>query len=487
MKREVTVMSLHLTESTNSQKSTRSTTRQLAQRYGRQAWQVTAFVLAVVLIHTTASAQVQADKRYQITASHSNKCVDVAGVSVKNGEAGHQWKCLQTDNQSWDFIASRSSPDRFMIRARHSGKCLDVEGLKSDNGTPVIQWECKGTTNQYWKLSKVGDSYQLISSLSPNKCPDVRGPSVDDGAKMQIWGCGGASQGNQLFKILPMDNPVASRSPWFAPDTTASYKIIEGTKGENLAVGEFNWVVRWGATGGKEQVWQISPHPWLRGRYHIRTRKFDPPRTDVMIVREGEKAGNGNAGIAPLNDSDLGHSFTFTKLTKEQAQTLAPKLYEAYKDQPVDFVWIHEWTRDGEELLTVGNTGTVYRSKKLNDNSQVFILQKEADTRQILFKNEAGYDAQIVVQYFELQDIGGAKVPMPKTVVSGFINVGQSRLITIPKGTAPNMPIQIFLQGNAMPKNNVFSATLEWDFKSSPVPCFRTRGSAFSPEGGKCN
>jgi hypothetical protein len=283
-----------------------------------------------------------------------------------------------------------------------------------------------------------------------------------------------------------MDNPVASNSPWFAPDTTASYRIIEGTKGERLAVGDFNWVVRWGTTGGKEQLWQISPHPWLRGRYHIRTLKFDPPRTDVLIVREGEKAGNGNAGIAPLNDWNLGYSFSFTKLTKEQAQSLAPNLYKDYQNQPVDFVWIHEWTRDGEELLTVGNTGTVYRSKKLNDNSQVFILQKEADSRQILFKNEAGYDAQILVQYFELQDIGGAKVPMPKTVVSGFINVGQSRIITIPK-TAPNMPIQIFLQGNATFKNNVFSATLEWDFKSSPVLCFKTWGTAISPMGGKCN
>jgi hypothetical protein len=109
---------------------------------------------------------------------------------------------LQTDNQSWDFIASRSSLERFMIRARHSGKCLDVEGLRTDNGTPVIQWECKGTTNQYWKLSKVGDGYQFISSLSSNKCLDVSGPSVEDGAKMQIRDCGGESQKKSAIQNL---------------------------------------------------------------------------------------------------------------------------------------------------------------------------------------------------------------------------------------------------------------------------------------------
>lgn len=345
----------------------------------REALKIAVIVLAIVLLHTTASAQVQADKRYQITASHSNKCVDVSGVSVKNGAAVHQWKCLQTDNQSWDSVASRSNPEQFMIRARHSGKCLDVEEIRNDNGTPVIQWECKGTANQYWKLGKMGDSYQLISGLSrSNRCLDVNGASVEDGAKMQIRDCGGASQKNQLFKILPMANPAASRSPWFAPDTTATYRIIEGTKAENLAVGEFNWVVRWGATTGKEQLWQILPHQWLRGSYHIKTLKFDPPRTDVLIVREGETAGNGNAGIASLMDGNLGHSFSFTKLTKEQAQTPAPNLYKDYQNQPVDFVWIHEWTRDGEELLTVGNAGTVCRWKKMNDNSQVFILQSAA-------------------------------------------------------------------------------------------------------------
>ena len=63
------------------------------------------------------------------------------------------------------------------------------------------------------------------------------------------------------------------------------------------------------------------------------------------------------------------------------------------------------------------------------------------DSRQIVFKNEAGYDAQIFVQYFELQDVSGTKIPMPKTVASGFINLGKSRTITIPKATAPNMPI----------------------------------------------
>lgn len=71
--------------------------------------------------------------------------------------------------------------------------------------------------------------------------------------------------------------------------------------------------------------------------------------------------------------------------------------------------------------------------------------------------------------------------------MSGFINFGQSRILTIPKNTALNMPIQVFLQSKATIKETFFSARLESDFKSSPVLCFKTWGTLFNPMGGKCN
>lgn len=129
---------------------------------------------------------------------------------------------------------------------------------------------------------------------------------------------------------------------------------------------------------------------------------------------------------------------------------------------------------------TVGNPNASTCDDELN-------VTRDTDSRQIIFKNEAGYDAQIFVQYFEMQDIGGTKVAMPKSVASGFINLGKSRIITIPKATAPNMPITIMLQGNATLKNDIWSTTLPWDFKSSPVPCFKTWDTLFTPKGGTCN
>ncbi|MBC7901540.1 MAG: hypothetical protein H7070_15975 [Saprospiraceae bacterium] len=91
------------------------------------------------------------------------------------------------------------------------------------------------------------------------------------------------------------------------------------------------------------------------------------------------------------------------------------------------------------------------------------------------------------VMYFEYQNIGGNKVSMPKTISTGFINLGKNRLITVPKEVVPGTVITIILQGNATVKNDIWSTTLPADFKSIPIPCFKVWGSLFNPSGGKCN
>jgi hypothetical protein len=112
-----------------------------------------------------------------------------------------------------------------------------------------------------------------------------------------------------------------------------------------------------------------------------------------------------------------------------------------------------------------------------------------SDVRQIRFQNDAGYDAQMMVMYYVNEVVNGTSIPMPKTVVSGFINGlgGKFRMLNIPKNTATNMPITISLMGNATVKNGIFSTTLPADFPASPAPCFKVWGTLFDPKGGTCN
>ncbi|HEV7699588.1 MAG TPA: hypothetical protein VGO43_05120 [Pyrinomonadaceae bacterium] len=111
------------------------------------------------------------------------------------------------------------------------------------------------------------------------------------------------------------------------------------------------------------------------------------------------------------------------------------------------------------------------------------------NTRQIRFQNDAGFDAQLIVTYFEDQTINGVKVPMPKTLTTGMINGlgGKFRLVTIPKKTAAGMPITIGIQGNATVKNDIFATTLPANFAASPQPCFKVWGTFLDPQGGKCD
>jgi len=112
-----------------------------------------------------------------------------------------------------------------------------------------------------------------------------------------------------------------------------------------------------------------------------------------------------------------------------------------------------------------------------------------SDVRQIRFQNDAGYDAQMTVMYFVNEVVDGNSIPVPKTIVSGFINGlgGKFRMLNIPKNTAPNMPIQIILGGNATVKDGIFATTLPADFAASPAPCFKVWGTLFDPKGGTCN
>ncbi|MBL8203886.1 MAG: hypothetical protein JNM09_06615 [Blastocatellia bacterium] len=112
-----------------------------------------------------------------------------------------------------------------------------------------------------------------------------------------------------------------------------------------------------------------------------------------------------------------------------------------------------------------------------------------SDVRQIRFQNDAGYDAQMTITYFVNEVVNGNSIPMPKTISSGFINGlgGKFRMLNIPQNTAPNMPIQIILGGNATVKDGIFATTLPADFAASPAPCFKVWGTLFDPKGGTCN
>lgn len=112
-----------------------------------------------------------------------------------------------------------------------------------------------------------------------------------------------------------------------------------------------------------------------------------------------------------------------------------------------------------------------------------------SDVRQVRFQNDAWYDAQMSVTYYEDQTVNGTTIAMPKSIETGYINGlgGKYRLVNLPANIASKMPILISLQGSTTVRDSVWSTTIPANFTGNPIPCYKVWGTALSPQGGACD
>jgi hypothetical protein len=129
----------------------------------------------------------------RLTAQHSGKVLDVAGVSTANGALVQQWDWLGGDNQEWEIVPVE--PPYVALLSRHTGKALDVTNQSLANGASVQQWDWLGGDNQKWEMVAQPDGSYAIKSKHSGKVLDVAGMSGDNGAPLQQWDwMGGANQ-----------------------------------------------------------------------------------------------------------------------------------------------------------------------------------------------------------------------------------------------------------------------------------------------------
>ncbi|MFF8847563.1 RICIN domain-containing protein [Streptomyces sp. NPDC015127] len=99
---------------------------------------------------------------FVIRARHSGKCLDVAYASYSHGADVIQADCRGTTNQQWRFMVETNGYAQVVpggkpqvgqlvqIRPRHSNKCLDVADLSIAHGANVLQGTCWNGPNQLW-------------------------------------------------------------------------------------------------------------------------------------------------------------------------------------------------------------------------------------------------------------------------------------------------------------------------------------------------
>jgi hypothetical protein len=151
---------------------------------------------------------------------------------------------------------------------------------------------------------------------------------------------------------------------------------------------------------------------------------------------------------------DLGEVYNYPFLPEEKRMLLEPN-----------------YMPECRSLLNEPNaTARPHSSLQLNFNK----------LRSVTFRNEAGYVAKMMIQYFELNPQG---IVLPKVLFTDNLALGQSKTLDIP-ATAPNMNITVNILGVGTIKEGVFSATLDGKFSGNK--CYKAWATIFDAKGGSC-
>lgn len=119
------------------------------------------------------------------TCNNTNRCVDVAAVSMDNGANVNSWSSYGTNWQKWQFV--RTENGLYKIINVNSGKCLEVAGQDTNvNGGNVQQWDYVGGNNQKWKLWLTKDNKLVFLNLATQRALNITGDTATNGANVTI-------------------------------------------------------------------------------------------------------------------------------------------------------------------------------------------------------------------------------------------------------------------------------------------------------------
>jgi broad specificity phosphatase PhoE len=146
-------------------------------------------------LNSAGGTGVQVGVNYHLTAVHSGKVADIAGVSTAPGARLQQWTGGGGLNQQFDFLSSAEG--YYRVRARHSGLVLQVAGTAA--GADVTQQPDSGSAAQQWRVVDHGGGVVSLVNRLSGLALDVWEASPDNGARISQWTYTGNS--NQRFQL----------------------------------------------------------------------------------------------------------------------------------------------------------------------------------------------------------------------------------------------------------------------------------------------
>ncbi|HYG37233.1 MAG TPA: RICIN domain-containing protein [Cytophagales bacterium] len=179
---------------------------------------------------------------YFIQNRNSGLYMDVFGgtSSLNDGANIQQWNTAGTTNQQFQFM--HLGDGTYKITAVHSNKSIDVAGINKDEGANVQQWTYYGTPNQQFVMASTGDGYYKMIPKHSGKVVEVANASTAPEANVRQWGNNNQTCGQ--WKLIP-----ATTSAFSQTVQAENYNAMSGvqTEGTSDAGGGSN--VGWIDTG----------------------------------------------------------------------------------------------------------------------------------------------------------------------------------------------------------------------------------------------
>ncbi len=176
----------------------------------------------------------------EIIATHSNKCMDVAGASSSNNVQIQQYSCSGGDNQKFFFSPVSGKANTYVIRAKHSGKAVDVISGSRSAGKDLVQYSANGSTSQQWQIVSVGGNIFELKNINSGLIADVEGSSSSNGAHVIQWN--DLNGANQRWKIESCLGQQPTPTNTAVPPTPTNTPVPTNTPAPQLgSIGDRVW------------------------------------------------------------------------------------------------------------------------------------------------------------------------------------------------------------------------------------------------------
>jgi DNA-binding beta-propeller fold protein YncE/cytochrome c551/c552 len=147
---------------------------------------------------------------YKVTAKHSGKSIDIAGLSTGNNAAVNQWDYNGGENQKMKI--EHTGNGYFTITPLHSGKPLQLPTGSLADDANIFQGPYTNTDYQKWIIRNVGSGYYELIAKHSGKAMAVRAASTTNGASIVQLGTGGTANQQWALQDLSLLRVGASET-----------------------------------------------------------------------------------------------------------------------------------------------------------------------------------------------------------------------------------------------------------------------------------